>query len=175
MYGYTSFFFHHVFKGEKYWWLFVCLPWRWSLLKMGSRLMGRIYMNFIWEATMIMTELLPLKVYLHLNESCCIFSTDLFFPLYILYCSHVWFHWVSMTWHSNFWVISVNLMWIRISTKEFLKSHHTDRQPFVLKFIVSPVKQKWDICIAFPAASLSRRRRRRKLFILGHFLGNYKG
>ena len=55
-----------------------------------------------------------------------------------------------MTWHSNFSVISVNLMWI---TKEFLKSHHTDRQPFVLKFIVSPVKQKRDICIAFPAAS----------------------
>ena len=82
-----------------------------------------------------------------------------------------------MTWHSNFSVISVNLMWIRISTKEFLKSHHTDRQPFVLKFIVSPVKQKRDICIAFPAAALSRRRRRRrrKLFILGHFLGNYKG
>ena len=50
-----------------------------------------------------------------------------------------------MTWHSNFSVISVNLMWIRISTKEFLKSHHTDRQPFVLKFIVSPVKQKRDM------------------------------
>ena len=41
-----------------------------------------------------------------------------------------------MTWHSNFSVISVNLMWIRISTKEFLKSHHTDRQPFGLKFMI---------------------------------------
>ena len=41
-----------------------------------------------------------------------------------------------MTWHSNFSVISVNLMWIRISTKEFLKSHHADRQPFVLKFMI---------------------------------------
>ena len=56
------------FQREKYWWLFVCLPWRWSLLKMGSSLMGRIcfsgsplkWPHFIWEATMIMTELLPL-------------------------------------------------------------------------------------------------------------------
>ena len=31
----------------------------------------------------------PESVSIHLNESCCIFSTDLFFPLYILYCSHV--------------------------------------------------------------------------------------
>ena len=41
-----------------------------------------------------------------------------------------------MTWHSNFSVISVNLMWIRISTKEFLKSHHTDRQPLVQKLMI---------------------------------------
>ena len=31
----------------------------------------------------------PESVSIHLNESCCIFSTDLFFPLYILYRSHV--------------------------------------------------------------------------------------
>ena len=41
-----------------------------------------------------------------------------------------------MTWHSNFSVITVNHMLIRISKKEFLKSHHTDKQPFVLKFMI---------------------------------------
>ena len=44
-------------------------------------------------------------------------------------------------------------------------------------FVVSPPKQKRDICIAFPASSLSSSSSSAaKTFLcLGHFLGNYKG
>ena len=46
---------------------------------------------------------------------------------------------------------------------------------FIPKYIfVSPAKQKRDICIAFPAASLSSSSA--KTFLcLGHFLRNFKG
>ena len=71
----TSIFFRHVFKGRQCSCLPVCLPGGRSLLKMRSTLNGKNLLRweqilsfkrlpqFIWEATMKMTGLLPLKVY----------------------------------------------------------------------------------------------------------------
>ena len=113
VYGYTSIFFHYVFKGRNIgdclfayledevfskwgqvlWEEFASVGANSCPYKMTPFYMGGNYDNDRVGS--------PESVSIHLNESCCIFSTDLFFPLYILYCSHVWFHRVSMTWHSN--------------------------------------------------------------------------
>ena len=100
VYGYTSIFFH-VFKGRNIGdCLFAYLEdevfSKWGLVlweefalvganscpyKMNPFCMGSNYDNDRVAS--------PESVSINLNESCCIFSTDLFFPLYILYCSHV--------------------------------------------------------------------------------------
>ena len=101
VYGYTSIFFHHVFKGRNngdclfayledevfskwgqvLWEEFASVGANSCPYKMTPFYMGGNYDNDRVAS--------PESVSIHLNESCCIFSTDLFFPLYILYCSHV--------------------------------------------------------------------------------------
>ena len=97
VYGYTSIFFHHVSKGEIL--VTICLP---TLKMKSSQKWGQV----LWEEFALvganscpykMTPFYmggnndndrvasPESVSIHLNESCCIFSTDLFIPLYILY------------------------------------------------------------------------------------------
>ena len=88
--------------------------------------------HFIWEATMIMTELLPLKVYLSTLMKAVVYSVQTY-SFHYIYCIAPMCDSTEYPWHGT---TIVNLMWIRISTKEFLKSHHTDRQPFVLKFMI---------------------------------------
>ena len=63
-------------KGDNFSWLPVCLPGGQSLPQMGSTLKGKDllwweqirsfmrWLHYIWEATMKVTELLPLKVYI---------------------------------------------------------------------------------------------------------------